>query len=95
MKQEIRRRAEDEILNFIFTSIEEGKSVHESSIVYEMRSRLVKNAKIKISVSEIAKVIAQLKKQGFINREADEDFDRGFRLVLSPGGKLRVKMDKG
>lgn len=84
----------DEILRFIFKSNEEGKSVHEASIVYEMRTLLAKNTKRRISVSEITEVIAQLKKQGFINREADEEFDRGFRLVLSPGGKLRVKMDK-
>ena len=94
MDQDVRRIAMDEILRFIFKSNEEGKSVHEASIVYEMRTLLAKNTKRRISVSEITEVIAQLKKQGFINREADEEFDRGFRLVLSPGGKLRVKMDK-
>jgi DNA-binding MarR family transcriptional regulator len=94
MKQDVRRMAEDEILRFIFINSKEGKSIHEASIVYEMRTLLTKNAKLKINVSQITKVIADLKKQGFINREADEDFDRGFRLVLSPSGKLRVKMDK-
>ena len=93
MRQDVRRKAEDEILRFIFKSTVEGRSVHEASIVYEMRTLLGKNAKLKINVSQIAKVIADLKKQGFINREADEDFDRGFRLALSPSGKLRVKMD--
>lgn len=93
MDQDVRRTAMDEILRFIFKSIEEGRSIHESSIIYEMHMVLLKNSKLKINVSDITEVIDELMQQGFINREADEEFDRGFKLVLSPSGKLRVKMD--